>query len=495
MESNISANNQIYNIKSISGEQWAQVAEKITAEKTYQGHSFHFINKDGEIKTFANIEQAEKSGFKKIKFQDVVKISQQILNRNDSANTNFKIGTSLKELGVWREKKMEAKYQSALHTLNPKVILKKSEIKEAKALAKALGAYKPASPAELKNLDNAIKTAKPLTRSRGGIHGVLFLKSDASSPLVCKLVKDPDAICFSERLFTQMGFHTAHPYFIPVKDETPYSQALIGMAGDFRKGLGSKLDIFNDLEKKIADREKKIPEKDRASDPELQELNKRKADLSQEIPEVKRQYEGMRLQIKAASHVQVAGFVQGTSFAEMTPIRFQEALSDNQFLKELGKMVLLDAFLGNDDRIQPWAPKQINMGNIMGVGPERTGSGWRVALIDNQSKLQSVEACNISKAALEGIFEGKHNSSVEKYVDLLISQAIIKNGNKPVNLDRENMIKQMNEGVREAAKQVTESLSGDRQLQTLVETSGAVPDTVHLASVRANLNYIKSFVR
>ena len=156
------------NIRSVTPQQWSATVEQVSHEKIYHGHTMHYINERGDIAVFQDTNEAKKAGFSKLKLPTIISISKNVLNKTADSESSFRVAQSLRKLAVWKENKLQQKYKSVLHALNPIAKSKFAEVEKARSLSNTLGATRAASAAELSKLATAMKTVKTVQRSKEG---------------------------------------------------------------------------------------------------------------------------------------------------------------------------------------------------------------------------------------------------------------------------------------------------------------------------------------
>ena len=269
------------------------------------------------------------------------------------------------------------------------------------------------------------------------------------------------------------GFRTAQPYFLPMRGSARSEDVELGEL------VGAKIN----------------------------ELGPEGIKNVKDLPDTKRQQhlENLQFALKHGTHVQVGSFVEGKSLTDLHPSQLEEALKDEDFLKELGKMMVIDAFLGNNDRIQPgMAAKPINMGNIM-AAKDNQGK-WHVVLIDNEAKMDR-DFSPVRASTLRSIFG---HEGVKPYVNVLCQAAINQKAAREKEVERNpdlpqpegrelhfespTMAEFMLQGAVEAAKFLGETFASERHLQTFLEASHSNPD-MDVAAIQSDIAFLRQVAR
>lgn len=457
---NIRANSQ--NVNALTAREWAGTLDKIAQGKTNNGHTVVFINKKGDLQEFADKTSAEKAGFKKLKYEEIVKISKTVMDKASNQQDKFEVGRKLNEINVRKNIKVDQKYSGFNPIHQIKGSLKKGEVKEAQKLVKSSGATLATSPARLQNLDSQIDPNKPkhVERSQGGAYGVIFIKSEdkGGEKIVMKFLTNSAPVRLAEHMYVKAGFATANCYFVPRDSEDGRSAKLVE--------IGKKTKIDVPLSKNPG-----VPpttEQARANMIKIREDN-------------------LRLSIKAHEDIQIADDVHAISFndREMVEDQFVEIMSDPAFVKDLGRLAVYDAFVGNSDRMQPWHPKPVNFGNLM---VRQTEEGNRLVLIDNEAKV-SQEDKGLSPDGLKVIFEGNDRFNVSSYYDVLMAKF------PGCKVDKEKFMKAFQEGVNVAAREIVSSYSSDTEIMMWESLSGAGKGAVDIQEMQKNVNYIKQHIK
>jgi hypothetical protein len=447
------------NVNGISAKQLTGALDKIAKGKLASGQSVIFINKRGDMAQFENKGLAEKEGFRKLKYQDIVKISKEVLQKEKNVNDKFELGKKLNELTVRKEFKLAEKYTGLNPLKQVKGHLKKGAVKEAVKAVRTSGASGYASPAQLQKLDEKMGTVKHVERSQGGVLGVIFLKSEAKDgeKVVMKFISHSSGVKLAEHLYQKANFLTANCYFVPRYSED-------GRADQLLK-LGERTTIT------ILDKPGQPP-----ITPENRQIM------------IQKRQEGINFAMKFHEDVQVSEDVHAISFNDdaMGPDRFTEVMNDPVFVRDLGRLAMYDAFMGNDDRMQPWTPKPINFGNIM---VKETDQGNRLVLIDNEAKISS-ESSGVHALALQVLFEGKDGVNIDSYFSALMSRFKM---DLPVN--KEKFMAAFKEGAMSAAREIIASFPSETEFKVWEQISGADANTIDIPQMQKNINYMKQHLK
>jgi hypothetical protein len=446
--------NYLGDIKSIPSAAWVDTLEQVVSSKSDLNRPIVCINKKGVIQHFNNKADAKKAGFRQLSIRKIVTLSAAILSKSEDPNVTYRAARVLKELVARKKIKIEKK---STHLFSFKLKKTMEAIESAEKMSVAYGGSKAASPSRLEELKVSLEDQdRQVTRSVGGRDGVFFLQSSHARPVLKLLVTDGPLVRFSERLLEKAGFKTANSYFLMIQNNSsPEEQALCQGV----KGVVNELKLR--LEQKAGTQENRGV------------------------------IDNIRLQVLAGKEIQVANKIEATSLSQLNATEFEEALRNDAFLKEMGRMVIFDAFMGNDDRIQPWGMgKKINLGNMMVA--ETIPGKYDLYLIDNSSKLTSDKGM-ISRIGLEALLEGKHEAGIEVYAETIVKEASSKYGDE-VQLDKEQIMKNLQEGVQEGAQQILRMFPTQLEVRVLLEMS-ETQHALDLNTIVQHLNYMRKVLK
>lgn len=454
------------NVQALTAKPWSGTLDKVAQGKTSSGRTVVFISKQGDMRVFDDKAAAEKAGYRKLRYEDIVKISKQIIEKDNNPQDKFEVGKKLNELTVRRDISLAQKYKSS--SLNPinqlKGTIKKSEVKSAQKLVQATGATESGSPAQLEALDKKIATVQHIERSEGGILGVIFLKSnrDDGEQVVMKFLTNASPVRLAENLYKKAGFATANPIFISRESDTVRAKKLAE--------LGKRTHIA------IADKPGKPP----MSNQDRENI-------------IKTRQANLNMLLKAHEEIQISQDVHAVTLNDSTMVedRLLEVLGDRSFVKDLGRLAVYDAFMGNSDRMQPWViGKELNNGNIM---VRQTEEGNRLVLIDNDGKI-SRDDRGMSDLPLQVLFEKIDGMEIDSYYEAFKKDFIKRFGHE-IPIKKEDFMAAFKEGVLSASKELITAFPTETEFILWEETSGAGRGSVDIAEAQKRLNFIKQHIQ
>ena len=311
-----------------------------------KGHEYFYANNLGEVRIFASANEARTSHFShRLSLDKIIDITTTKLN---ACSSDQELETTNRNLHLLIEKK---RYQIAHPSAKEKVLrqifrsrLGEQESRLAKAQESALPHLDIISKDVASELTDHSGRSSRLVRSLHGTDGVYFVEVlNADTIFIIKSMPAPLHTVTADRFYRQFGFQV--PQYSPVY---------------YGSSLGKEIQWTIDR--------RQLP----MDDPRKPGSNQDEARASFIAGVEKNRY------------VTALKLIKGTPFNQLTKDDAIAALEDEEILKAIGRMVFLDAVIGNGDRFC----MQMNLGNIILLPKEERGKEGEmpIALIDHAYK-------------------------------------------------------------------------------------------------------------
>ncbi len=288
--------------------------------------------------------------------------------------------------------------------------------KQASALAvKLVPTLRTTTPSQLEGIKENIAYATDITfPAKRSNNVVIFLSSDNPSGVkttVVKTAKNPRAAVAADRFYERMGFTTPNSFAMDKDD--PTSKDLLGKIDSFPEMSGEK-----------------------------------KTKLEKEKTERK--------------HILVMDRIKGRPFNELGVDQVLGVCNNPGICRDIGRMMLFDAFIGNWDRVNEG---QCNLGNFILLDTrdstaEVTPEGKsRIALIDHEVEVNKTSLPTLHSRIETLLDDTKCETTIDQLFAKFMTQILNQGGD--VNLLTEDLAsrakEQIKEGIREASKEILES--------------------------------------
>lgn len=373
-----------------------------------QGHQFLYINSDHEVALFQNKAAAKSAGFQKVSFAKVLEICAEKMKDCTDANALYETTKSLKTLVYKKACQLE---NESLKAKFNNVFKQKDRSVEIDAVRKLISEMAPTlelmEPQMSERLATELRETYAIVRSRDGEKGVYYLQTSQSHSLILKLPYDPMSHIIADRFYRKFGFTT--PRYAAISKETP---------------LGREAH-----EKVQAEGEKFLQE-------QLDKVRKSKDYQPGGALESKLtiQLQFLRQHLKHP-YVTVMETVEGASFKLTRADDKVTLLQNEDFLESLGRMIFLDAVIGNGDRLSKFT---CNTGNFM------ISESGKLQLIDHDYNLVASSFTRIGQDVTD-LLSG---SSLETIIGSLLNMIP---GEKP---GKEKLAPFIQKGIAQAAQQL-----------------------------------------
>lgn len=328
------------------------------------GHKFVYINDESKLRLFSSEAEASRAGFNtQLGLDSIMRMSEQLTPRLNyqSQHRLAKAITTLSQRNITNKTNAFAEkspvtsfFSRIVSTLKPSTEIENQTVSFAKSIDPATTSS--IAPSVMDRLHDFLPLAETAIRSNGGMMGVIFVGGNGNCEVFKLAGNSGNSIC-ADRLLTGMGFNT--PREGAISSEHPL-------------GVMIRSTISN-----------KLPP---AVDPRFAES----IGLAL-IPQVRRQLAKLDEQPALITHMNM---IQGTSFGSVPLLQAEQILQNREALNEIGRMIFLDAFMGNDDRIGLEFNKDnvaicssFNLDNFMlNIEADRVENGY-FSLIDSDFKL------------------------------------------------------------------------------------------------------------
>ena len=283
-----------------------------------------------------------------------------------------------------------------------------------------------------------IDSTQTVQRSKEGRYGVLFL--DASIDVaqigrrVIKFIDDPLATVAADQLFSQTGF---------------ISPQSVGFSFKSREGTAVRnlIDQHFGPPSQAAQRE---------IDYALQYPSEKGVAMT--IISMHHREHQAQAQKTLNTHVLYMTYLDALSWRKAPRRARKAAMKNPQFVKDLGRMILFDTFMGNTDRL---SESHFNEGNIM---LSKQGAQYQLAVIDNEINLNEDNMENI-EAQLVRLISTDGMEACEKIAKELLFgksgayESVLPEG---AEASTHSCAKTLSHGIMEGAKELS-SIIGDQE--------------------------------
>lgn len=409
---------------SIPAKVWSQALDE--AAPISGGRKYIVLNSDNKLQV-----QEKASGGRKLKFREIAAITNNFIEK--FPHYKGKMTESLTRLAERVVQKYESK-STGFEKLKG-LFIKSSYVAAKSLLSEKISSKQelvgiPPSRASSEEIIEFSKSVENVTESSEGRFGVAIFDAPTDRRVV-KFILDPVQPIVAEWLFEQMEIENTHA--IVISNESPEGKALLAK-------FDQNFDPVPESVQKIIDEGKNNPEKMLSS---LSEVIKNH-------PSHKMQ--GQRQLFK---HMLFMNYLQATSWGQSLESERKRAIADPAFCQELGKMILVDALIGENDRLNE---KGFSSGNLMILKQKEKS---RIGLVDSNAKINSQSAPEIGKN-LRRLLSDEGPKICEELAETVVRTLT-------GNYNIQNISKNMYVGIIEGARQILPLLSNLQPISQLLQ--------------------------